>query len=71
MPEWASATEHKRYSERVAFRRHKCRCGCGFRATHIGKANGIALTRPGCELSIQRWVRDGATKPVRREVNRD
>jgi len=38
--------------------RSRCSCGCGGKQTHVGKANGLALTS-GCELSIRRWVRDG------------
>lgn len=60
-PAWASATEHARDMWPAPNRRRKCRCGCGGRATHIGGANGIALTS-GCELKIRRWVRDGFTK---------
>ena len=37
--------------------RRKCNCGCGRWATHTGMANGVALVS-GCELSIQRWVRN-------------
>ena len=59
---WASSNEHVRYAEPIPKeywrRRRKCRCGCGKKATHNGKANGIALT-DGCELSMARWVRTG------------
>jgi hypothetical protein len=57
-PTWASASEHARDCWPAPDRRRKCRCGCGGRATHVGGANGIALTM-GCELSIRRWVRTG------------
>lgn len=34
-----------RYAEPVNPRsRRRCNCGCKARATHIGKANGVALT---------------------------
>ena len=51
---------HIRYAEPIVGRkgRRKCRCGCGGRRTHMGMANGVALTG-GCELSMRRWVRDG------------
>jgi hypothetical protein len=52
----SSSMEHVRYIQRVAGRR-KCRCGCDARATHLGMANGLALTH-GCELKMRRWVRD-------------
>ncbi len=56
--QWGSATEHKRYIDPIAKGiRRKCRCGCGRWATHVGKANGVALTM-GCELLVRRWVRD-------------
>lgn len=55
----ASAVEHVRYAEPVRPQsRRRCHCGCRRRATHAGKANGVALTM-GCELRIARWVRDG------------
>jgi len=59
--EWqkrGSAIEHKRYSVPAPSTSHRrCHCGCKRRATHIGMANGLALTT-GCELRIARWVRD-------------
>lgn len=51
--------EHIRYMElrpKRAGRKPKCNCGCEAPKTHIGKANGVALTS-GCELSIRRWVK--------------
>jgi hypothetical protein len=61
--EWgqrASSEEHVRYMEPVPLRsRRRCHCGCKRRATHLGKANGIALIT-GCELRVARWVRDGS-----------
>jgi hypothetical protein len=38
--------------------RRRCPCGCGNRATHTGRGNGIALVI-GCQMAIRRWVRDG------------
>jgi hypothetical protein len=53
-----SAYGHVRYLEPVDGRsRRRCHCGCGRRATHRGKANGVALIT-GCELSMQRWCRN-------------
>lgn len=52
-----SALEHVRYAEPIAPRsRRRCHCGCRRRATHVGKANGVALTE-GCELAMARWVK--------------
>lgn len=51
--------EHIRYMElrpKRAGRKPKCSCGCETPKTHVGKANGVALTS-GCELSIRRWVK--------------
>lgn len=36
--------------------RRRCHCGCGARATHLGRANGVGMT-VGCELSVRRWAR--------------
>ena len=36
--------------------RMRCHCGCKFRATHIGLANGIEMMF-GCELSVRRWAK--------------
>lgn len=55
---WASARVHLRYADPIDGRsRRRCHCGCKRRATHVGKANGIALTS-GCEIQVRRWVRD-------------
>jgi hypothetical protein len=54
-----SAQEHQRYMTKVRpTSRRRCYCGCDRRATHVGMANGIALTR-ACELGIRRWVKTG------------
>jgi hypothetical protein len=57
--ELASAERNVRYCDPIADRRRarKCGCGCGKRAAHTGKANGIALMS-GCELYVRRWVRN-------------
>ena len=63
----SSAAEHARYAQPVRpTSRRKCHCGCGQRATHLGMANGCALTM-GCQLAIQRWIKTGSTpaKPLR------
>ncbi len=39
-------------------REPKCHCGCGTPKTHLGKANGVALTG-GCEFYVRRWVKAG------------
>lgn len=59
-----STTEHVRYSvplPKIKARR-QCGCGCEGKATHVGMANGLGLTR-GCQLSMARWVRTGFSKP--------
>jgi hypothetical protein len=59
-----SSTEHQRYAEVLPKRRGRrkdCHCGCKQRVTHAGMANGVCLCQ-GCELSIRRWVRTGATR---------
>lgn len=57
-----SSIEHTRYAEPTDSRsRRRCHCGCKRRATHVGMANGIALSM-GCELAVARWVRTGRTK---------
>lgn len=58
-PTWASASEHARDFWPAPDRRRRCRCGCDGRATHVGGANGIALTS-GCEWSVRRWARAAA-----------
>jgi hypothetical protein len=52
-----SARHHRRYIEELPKRfRRRCDCGCETRASHVGMANGVALTS-GCELSMRRWAR--------------
>lgn len=67
----ASSVEHVRYAQPVRpTSRRRCHCGCNQRATHMGMANGMALTR-ACELGIQRWIKTGhvrATKTPNVEV---
>ncbi|MFD9614756.1 hypothetical protein ACFWWS_35860 [Streptomyces sp. NPDC059083] len=38
--------------------RRRCYCGCGGKATHTGRADGVTLIT-GCEWSMRRWVRTG------------
>lgn len=57
----ASADHHQRYSELLPGRyrnRSRCYCGCGGKASHSGRANGLALVQ-GCELAMRRWVKTG------------
>lgn len=51
-----SDSEHIRYMEPSKSRK-RCPC-CGNRASHVGMANGVALTS-GCEWSVRVWVREG------------
>ena len=54
--QWASASEHVRYIQPIDPKsQRRCHCGCKQRATHLGMANGLALTQ-GCELSMRRWA---------------
>lgn len=55
--EWGSATEHKRYAMSCEPTQRKCRLGekCGNRVTHVGKANGVALTS-GCQFHVFQWA---------------
>lgn len=64
---WANSEIHVRALKKIEGRkgRRKCHCGCGTRSTHIGTANGIALTS-GCELFVRRWVRDGLKAIIQR-----
>lgn len=49
---------HDRYALPVRPRsRRRCHCGCGKRATHLGCANGMALT-VGCEWYVRRWINE-------------
>lgn len=59
--EYGSADRHVRYCQPIVDRRHarKCHCGCGKRSTHLGMVNGVCLMS-GCELPVQRWVRNHA-----------
>lgn len=54
---WGSADHHRRYvSPLPSTSRRRCDCGCNKRATHVGCANGLAMTS-GCEMSMRRWTR--------------
>ena len=58
----ASAIEHVRYAQPVRpSSRRRCHCGCDQRATHLGMANGCALTT-ACEMAIGRWIKTGFTR---------
>ena len=60
--QYGSSIDHVRYAEPVDSKsRRRCHCGCKRRATHVGMANGLALTE-GCELAVARWVRTGSAK---------
>lgn len=52
-----SALEHVRYMEPVSPKSRRRCPHCKRRATHVGKANGIALMG-GCELRVAQWVRN-------------
>lgn len=67
--EHGSAITHQRYMQTVEPRsRRWCSC-CRKRATHLGMANGVALSI-GCELYIRRWVRDGVFARSKRASRR-
>lgn len=56
--QWGSAHKHERTKALVNPRsRRRCSC-CKRRATHVGKANGVALIT-GCEMLVTRWVKQG------------
>jgi len=57
--EVANASSMVRYMQKIEGdkrRLNKCRCGCGQKATYIGKCNGLGLMS-GCELRVRRWVK--------------
>ncbi len=55
---YANANYHVRTVTRVSsWSRRRCDCGCRQRATHIGLANGVAMTT-GCEMYVRRWKRE-------------
>jgi hypothetical protein len=59
---FGSSAEHVRYAQPADPKsRRRCHCGCKRRATHMGMANGVALTT-ACELAVRRWVKTGHTK---------
>ncbi|MGF7131936.1 hypothetical protein P3T40_003419 [Paraburkholderia sp. EB58] len=64
--QFGSSVDHVRYSEPMKKRPgrpKRCWCGCGNARTHLGKANGVALTS-ACELGIARWVKTGSVKAL-------
>lgn len=48
-------------------KRSKCYCGCNGRATHLGLGDGAGMMS-GCELSVRRWVRDGARATIAKAI---
>jgi hypothetical protein len=69
--QWGSAQEHQRYTVKARpTSRRRCYCGCDQRATHVGMANGMALTR-ACELGIRRWMKTGNVVATRNRVTKD
>jgi hypothetical protein len=55
--EEGNAAAGPRHVAEAPDRRRRCSCGCKGRTTHVGYANGCAMTS-GCELYVRRWVRD-------------
>lgn len=69
---WASVYHHKRTIEPVESRsRARCWCGCKRRGTHVGKANGMCMTAPMCEMQARRWLRNPDDKPRARVAQRE
>ena len=56
---YSSAFKIDRSMKKRDNKRSKCYCGCNGRATHTGLGQGAGMMS-GCELSVRRWVRDGA-----------
>ena len=56
---YSSRSKYDRSMVKRENKRSKCYCGCNGRATHNGLGQGAAMMN-GCELSVRRWVRDGA-----------
>lgn len=57
---WGSVTDHRRYAMPVKQVVRRCSLGaqkCANFETHLGMANGVALTS-GCEFHVYAWVRD-------------
>lgn len=59
MKHFTSKNRWNRSIKKLPNKRSKCYCGCDGRATHIGLGDGAGMMS-GCELSVRRWVRDGA-----------
>lgn len=59
MQHFTSENRWNRSMTKAPNKRKKCYCGCGGRLTHIGLGDGAGMMS-GCELSVRRWVRDGA-----------
>ena len=60
MQEFTSENKWNRSMKKRDNKRRKCYCGCNGRATHSGLGDGACMMI-GCELTVRRWVRDGAT----------
>ena len=68
----AMSTDDGRLTEAMQYKRTmtpampwslaRCRCGCTGRASHLGLTDGSCMMS-GCELTVRRWVRDGARDP--------
>ena len=59
MKEFTSENKWNRSMIKRQNKRSKCYCGCNGRATHNGLGDGAGMMS-GCELTVRRWVRDGA-----------
>ena len=44
----------------------RCHCGCDRRVSHLGLADGACMIS-GCELTVRRWVRDGARATIKKD----
>lgn len=55
---WGSERGSRSMIQAPSTSRHRCSCGCGGRASHVGLGDGLALMG-GCEMHVRRWVRDG------------
>jgi hypothetical protein len=63
MREYTSKNKWNRSMKRAPNKRRECCCGCNGRLTHIGLGDGAGMMS-GCELTVRRWVRDGAASTI-------
>jgi len=49
--------------------RRRCKCGCGTRATHLGRANGLGMYS-GCHQSVIIWRSTKGDKIRFTDINR-